>query len=327
MRHNYRNTNVRKALAMTLCLVGVLHLVPLPTESTRAIGTGGSAPVPKDPRAADVREFEVADGLKVKFCWIPGGEAQLGSPKAEQEAVIKQLDRNVFPLDFHEHHTSLLAPEAEEVRGKFKTKGFWLGKYPVTQAEWKAVMGDNPSIFNGKVDNAAKGLETGRFPVDSVSWNDCQKFLEKLNTRDGVATVFGKAGQFVLPHEDQWEYACRGGNGNARAFYFGNELNGTQANCDGEEPYGTDKKGDWKKRPTHVGSYEKDWPHPWGLCDMHGNVWQWCENKPEPGNDARAYRGGSWFNNALDCRSAHRGKLLPHWHEPNYGFRVCLKLE
>ena len=78
--------------------------------------------------------------------------------------------------------------------------------------------------------------------MERVSWNDCQKFLEKVNKRIGVENVFGKAGQFKLPHEDQWEYACRGGKGNKQPFYFGNELNGTQANCNGKSPYGTDMK-------------------------------------------------------------------------------------
>src|SRR5206468_519820 len=123
-----------------------------------------------------------------------------------------------------------LASEAEGVRGKYKTKGFWLGKYEVTQAEWKTVMGDNPSYNSkdGEGKETVKGLDTARFPVEQVSWDDCQKFLEKVNARGGAANIFGKAGQFRLPHEDEWEYACRGGKGNGRAFCWGDELNGTQ---------------------------------------------------------------------------------------------------
>jgi formylglycine-generating enzyme required for sulfatase activity len=162
--------------------------------------------------------------------------------------------------------------------------------------------------------------------VEQVSWDDCQKFLEKLNKRTEVEKVFGKAGQFVLPHEDQWEYACRGGKGNKQAFYFGNELNGTQANCYGDFPYGTDKKGDYKARPTEVGSYAKDWPHPWGLCDMHGNVWQWCNTKYEL-SDERMLRGGSWEISAGGCRSAYRFRRLPDYRNIFIGFRVCLPLE
>ena len=128
-----------------------------------------------------------------------------------------------------------------------------MGKYTVTQAEWQAVMGNNPSAFDGKQDNTAKGLDTSRFPVEKVSWDMiCGKggFLEKFNALGGVEKVFGKAGTFALPHEDMWEYACRGGLGNDRPFYFGQVLDGTQANIDGNFPYGTPTKGPYLKRPT-----------------------------------------------------------------------------
>jgi len=294
-------------LALVLFLAGILPLLNFPTPSATARGARDAAPVPKGPKAVDELEFEIADGVKMKFCWIPPGKATLGSPKEEK------------------NHND------DEEEHEYVTKVFWLGKYPVTQAQWKAVMVDNPSFF--QPDGAGKNelqknkiLDTSRFPVERVSWDDCQKFLEKVNKRDGMEKVFGKAGQFVLPHEDQWEYACRGGIRNKQAFYFGHELNGTQANCNGNEPYGTDKKGDNKERTTEVGSYAKDWPHPWGLCDMHGNVWQWCDNKYGKSND-RVLRGGSWFFNARFCRSAFRTRNSPINRSNINGFRVCLVLE
>jgi formylglycine-generating enzyme required for sulfatase activity len=270
----------------------------------------------KEPKAGEERKFEIAKDVFMEFCWIPSGEAQLGAPKEELDYITKTFNKGTRP--------AYLDNQTEAKRGKFKTKGFWLGKYTVTQAEWKAVMGTNPSYFDGKKDNFAEKMDTSRFPVEEVSWDDCQKFLEAINKRDGKEKVFGKAGRFVLPHEDQWEYACRGGKGNKQAFYFGNELNGTQANCDGElSPYGTDKKGDNKNRTTEVGSYAKDWPHPWGLCDMHGNVEQWCDNKYEESND-RVLRGGSWVSPAQGCRSARRIRGETDRHAFEYGFRVCL---
>jgi formylglycine-generating enzyme required for sulfatase activity len=297
------NTRI-SLLTLFLSLAWIPWLLELPTQSVAARSARHAAPVPKELKAADELEFEIADGVKMKFCWIPSGKAILGSPKEEK-------GRND---DENEH--------------EFVTNGFWLGKYPVTQAEWKAVMGDNPSAFNGKKINMARGMDTSRFPVEKVSWNDCQKFLEIVNKRCGVARVFGKMGKFTIPLEDQWEYACRGGKGNKQVFYFGNELNGTQANCSGFFPYGTDKKGNDKERTTEVGSYAKDWPHPWGLCDMHGNVWQWCQNKSEPGNDLLAYRGGSWVNFATDCRSAaRRVKNNADDRDSSIGLRVCLSLE
>lgn len=274
-----------------------------------------------EPKAGELRKFEIAKGVEMEFCWIPAGEAQLGSPKAERDAVYKKL------VDVNDG--GWLPAEAEGVRGKFQTKGFWLGKYPVTQEEWKAVMGNNPSEFDGEKDNKAKGLDTSRFPVENVTWDDCQKFLKKVNKRDGVMKVFGKTGRFVLPHEDEWEYACRSGKGNKRAFYWGDELNGTQANCRGEWPYGTETKGQYLERTcavefTNDGKYEK---HSWGLCHMAGNVWQWCENKckSEDGLPRDHFiRGGSWCMKAMYCRSAFRN--CPDIGD-SYGFRVCLRLD
>jgi len=288
--------------ALAFTVAWLFQSLDLPTQSAKHHIASYAAPVPKESKTVDEREFEIADGAKMKFCWIPAGMATLGSPKGEKDR------------------------DDDETEHEYVTKGFWLGKNPVTQEEWKAVMGDNPSEFDGKKNNEAKGMNTGLFPVECVNWDGCRKFLEKVNKRDGIVKVFGKAGQFVLPHEDAWEYACRGGKGNKQAFYFGNELNGTQANCRGDFPYGTDKKGENKEQTTEVGSYAKNWPHPWGLCDMHGNVWQWCENLYEK-TDKRTLRAGSWNDVARDCRSAIRDRVAPDYRSGNVGFRVCLNLE
>ncbi|MBA4063814.1 MAG: formylglycine-generating enzyme family protein [Isosphaera sp.] len=270
-----------------------------------------------EPKAGEERSFEIADGVKMVFCWIPPGEAQLGSPKAERDAVLKRLSDAKEP--------DWLAAEAEDKRGKYTARGFWLGKYEVTQAEWAAVTGKNPSYFDGKQDNKAKGLDAARFPVEQVSWNDCQGFLTKVNGRAGAAKVFGGAGTFALPHEDEWEYAARGGKGNKQAFYWGDRLNGTEANCNGNYPYGTDTKGRYLERPCQVedtngGKYER---HPWGLQHMIGNIWEWCEN--EYSKDRRVLRGGSWGTGGVDCRTAFR-----HWTPPVtaydfIGLRVCFR--
>ena len=157
-----------------------------------------------EPTAGEERSFEIAAEVKMVFCWIPAGEAQLGSPKAERDAVLKTLIDAKVVTDGKE--PDWLSSEAEVVRGKIRTKGFWLAKYPVTQEEWEAVMGDNPSHFDGKSKNNAKDLDTHRFPVETVSWNNCQQFLAKLNRRGGVSKVFGKLGEFTLPHE---VFLCR----------------------------------------------------------------------------------------------------------------------
>jgi formylglycine-generating enzyme len=292
-------------LALPLSFAGILPILGLSSQPAKAQGEDKKTVT--EPIAGEEREFEITAGVKMKFCWIPAGNATLGSPKQEKERAINE-------------------PEHD-----FKTKGFWLGKYTVTQAEWKAVMGDNPSSFQpeGLMKEALlndKIKDTSRFPVDTVHWDDCEKFLEKVNKRDGVEKVFGKPGKFVLPHEDQWEYACRGGKGNNQPFYWGNELNGTQANCNGTLPYGTKTKGQYLERTcavddTNNGKYEK---HPWGLCHMIGNVMQVCENNYE-NSKKRVYRGSSYLMIGKSSRSALRsnGPGVPYFSS----FRVCLRLD
>jgi len=288
----------------------------------------------KDRKGGDEVEFEIADGVKMVFCWVPPGECALGSPKAEREAVMKQLVELKFAKEGEE--VDWLKAEADTVRGNYKSeKGFWLAKYPVTQEQWTAVMKTTPFYFHaeGIGKDSVKGMETKGFPAEEVSWDDIcgvdgkrdkTTFLGKVNARPGIANVFGK-GTFRLPHEDEWEYACRGGKGNQQPFYWGKTLNGTESNCDGNYPYGTPTSGKFWARPTEVGSYAKKAPHPWGLCDMSGNVWQWCENLYS--KDSRVLRGGSWDYVAGHCRAAYRFRTEPASRNNDYGFRVCFRLD
>ena len=207
----------------------------------------------------------------------------------------------------------------EEGRGRYETqhrvqlkKGFWLGRYPVTQRQWRAVMGNNPSHFKGD-----------DLPVERVSWNDCQGFIKKVN----AAFQCGAR----LPTEAEWEYACRAGT--ATVYSWGNALNGDKANCIGITPYGTRKKGPYLKKTTPVGKYGAN---PWGLSDMHGNVYEWCTDwyGPYPAGhvvdplgsalgNGRVLRGGSWDSYAKDCRSAHRAGRRSGFRHERYGFRLC----
>ncbi len=248
------------------------------------------------PDAGEEREVEIFSGVKMKFCWIPAGETQLGSPKEEQDYVKKTF--------YNLYYFNWLDSEKESVRGKFMTQGFWLGKYEVTQAQWEAVMGNNPSHFKG-----------ANLPVEKVNWDDCQKFIQKCN-------VLGLKPQ--LPHEDQWEYACRGGRGNKQPFYWGYALNGDKANCDGNYPYGTDEIGKYLYKTTEVGSYEKVNPHPWGLCDMSGNVWEWCDNLHGKEVPFRVARGGSCCDESKSCRSSYRYGCDPACCIGFLGFRLII---
>jgi formylglycine-generating enzyme required for sulfatase activity len=305
---------------------------PAPTAKAETAAIPTAPPVSLTVRrGGEEQDFEVAPGVKMRFCWIPEGEVQLGSPKDEQDYVTKKFFDNKRP--------SWLDDENESTRGHFTTKGFWFAKYEVMQTEWVAVTRKaNPSYFNGMNDNKAKGLPTTRLPVEDVSWLDAVEFCNRASERVGRSPRYKKvaddrweglesANGFRLPHENEWEYACRGGLGNRRPYYFGTALNGKQANCDGRYPYGTDATGEYKERTTASGEYAWVAPHPWGLCDIHGNVWEWCENSYEVSVHRPVLRGGSWYNNARLCRAADRGRDAPVFRYYPIGFRLCLSQE
>jgi formylglycine-generating enzyme required for sulfatase activity len=191
-----------------------------------------------------------------------------------------------------------------------------MGVYTVTQEQWVAVMGKNPSKFtDGK-----------NLPVEQVSWNDCQDFIKKLREKDKRP--------YRLPTEAEWEYACRAGT--TTPFYFGETLSTDQANYNGNYAYGNGKKGVYREKTVPVGSFQ---PNAWGLYDMHGNVWQWCQDSLDkyPKSDAvdplgttgeaRVIRGGSWIDNPLECRSAYRGGSKPAMRHSLVGFRLCFSGE
>jgi len=187
-------------------------------------------------------------------------------------------------------------------------EAFEMGVYPVTQGQWKELMGKNPSWFSrdGKGKEKVKEIndeDLKLFPVETVSWDDCQEFVKKLNEKEK-----GKGWTYCLPTEAEWEYSCRGGATSEQEcsyhFYFTtptNDLSSKEANFDGNSPDGKGEKGTSLERPTKVGSYA---PNKLGLFDMHGNVWQWCSNAAVDTN--RALRGGCWFSDATSCQAASR---------------------
>ncbi len=237
-------------------------------------------------------------GVEMAFAWCPPGSFLMGSPESESERSHGEL----------QHAVRL-------------TRGFYAGVHPVTQAEWAAVMGTDPSRFKG-----------ANLPVESVSWEDAQTFCQKVRELTGKAVR--------LPTEAEWEYACRGGT--TTPFYWGSELNGTQANCIGNDPYGTDTSGPYLESTSPVGSYADGFPHPWGLTDVIGNVWEWCADwytaayyanspmvDPECGTGAQKYRvlrGGSWIYGG-SCRSAKRNLDDPASRDSFIGFRVVFFLD
>jgi formylglycine-generating enzyme required for sulfatase activity len=204
---------------------------------------------------------------------------------------------------------------------------FQLGVYPMTQGQWQAVMGSNPSWFSRSGGGKEKVKDISdddlkQFPVEQVAWYDVQEFLKKLN-----ASEKKRGWLYRLPTEAEWEYACRGG-ATSKAdcsfdFYFRdkstNDLSSTQANFHGDFPAGNAPKGPNLGRTCKVGSYP---PNKLGLYDMHGNVWQWCEDAFNGGSD-RVHRGGSWDNHASYFRAAYRGRFPPANVSWSLGFRLA----
>ena len=205
-------------------------------------------------------------------------------------------------------------------------RDYRMGKYEVTQAQWEAVMGENPSMFKG-----------ADHPVECVSWDDCQAFLEKLNAHP-AARASGLV--FRLPTEEEWETACRAGSTNAYCrLADGTEI--TEATL-GRVAWYDDNAStrprwlarflafaerladrvhevDWSETESHKPVGRKE-PNAWGLHDMHGNVWEWTETAD---GVYRVGRGGSWDGSAGDCESSLRFGISPDYRNYYLGFRLC----
>ena len=223
---------------------------------------------------------------------IPAGTFVMGSPDSD-------MDRDSGETQ----HTVTL------------TKDFYMSKYEVTQKEYLAVMGNNPSSFTSDLNR----------PVERVSWNDALSYCAKLTASEKSAGRLSAGWVYRLPTEAEWEYACRAGT--TTAFYFGKELRSVMANFN-------DSNGTYLARTSAVGSYQ---PNAFGLYDMHGNVSEWCldrfesfldETVTDPLGPAtgpfRMVRGGNWGRPAKHCRSAMRGYDSPSDRSSYIGFRPVL---
>jgi formylglycine-generating enzyme required for sulfatase activity len=206
---------------------------------------------------------------------------------------------------------------------------FYMGAYEVTQGQWQAVMGNNPSYFSRTGDGSGwvKDIPEARFkefPVENVSWEDVQRFVKELNRRE----VSRGGWVYRLPSEVEWEYCCRGGATSREDcsfdFYFKgrltDDLSSDQANFNGNLPAGKARKGKHLQRTTEVGSYP---PNALGLYDMHGNVWEWCREWYEEGS-SRVLRGGCWSSQAWNCRAMFRHRRAPAERHQELGFRLAL---
>jgi formylglycine-generating enzyme required for sulfatase activity len=206
------------------------------------------------------------------------------------------------------------SPETEAGRRSVETsprhvviaKPYLLGVFPVTQKQYQKVMGVNPSHFH-----AANGGGPD-YPVENVSWHDAVAFCERL-TRAMADKLAGR--RYRLPTEAEWEHACRAGT--TTAFTFGDTLPAGWANCD------TGLSNDVPTATTPLGRHPAN---AFGICDLHGNVWEWCSDTIDPDARFRVLRGGSWRNHARSCRSASRHGLDPATRARDIGFRVVLEV-
>jgi uncharacterized protein (TIGR02996 family) len=240
------------------------------------------------------RTVMLAEGAVLTFAWVPPGTFLMGSPPGEQQ---RSDNENL-------HRVTL-------------SRGYYLGIHPVTQAQWSAVMGSNPSRVQG--DDR---------PVERVSWDDCQELCARLGQRTGQ--------RFRLPTEVEWERACRAGT--TTSFFVGETISTDQANYIGNDVYGKGGlKGVYRKQTTPVDGFPAN---PWGLFDMHGNVWEWCHDwygpyregdvtDPQGGMSGKAHglRGGSWVSDPNRCRSAYRDWSAPARRNDRLGCRVVLCLD
>ena len=256
----------------------------------------GATGVPPVAAPSKTKTITLPGGATMEMIWCPPGTYMMGrradSPCKDSNDVCPQIKVTL-------------------------TKGFWLGKYEVTQAQWKSVMGTNPSDTESLGDD---------LPVNNMSWDDAAAFVKKVG--NGAR----------LPTDAEWEYACKAGTDTV--FHWGDTCNGTEANCNGTKPFGTEKKGPNIGHAVRVGSYP---PNAWGFHDMAGNVAEWCNDRhkdyfivhpkeltdPKGGDSTVRYktvRGGCFYTYfTAECsRSVRRDMLPPDRPKPFVGFRMAM---
>jgi len=255
-------------------ILGILIMLSLVGAVTLITGCSKGKAQGAKPRKTGT--IDLGNDVKLDMVLIPAGLFMMGSPQKEKGRDDDETQRKVI-----------------------LTKPYYMGKYEVTQEQWEAVMGNNPSEIKGK-----------KLPVTMVSWLDCQEFIQKLNAKTG--------GGFRLPTEAEWEYACRAGT--TTAYSFGNHLTKSDANINGLSI-------------KAVGSYKAN---AFGLYDMHGNVCEWCEDKFEeypdgPATDPKGpvrgedsvLRGNSFGGSESGARSSRRNNYSPGGRDNSVGFRLA----
>ena len=279
------------------------QLQRFPTSTCLLRQEGGRWSMERRPLQVEGYREDLGEGVELTMVKIPAGSFRMGSPEDEPERLESEGPQHEVTLD-----------------------AFFMAQTPITQAQWRAVaswqkvgcdLEPDPSQFKG-----------ANRPVEQVSWFDALEFCRRLNQRTGQ--------RYGLPSEAQWEYACRAGS--TTPFHFGATVTSELANYDGNHVYANGPKGTYREQTTEAASFPAN---AWGLHDMHGNVYEWCQDHWHesynfaPGDDQpwlipaaaddelRLLRGGSWDDLPRNCRSAFRSSLHPDNRYYFIGFRVC----
>jgi formylglycine-generating enzyme required for sulfatase activity len=257
--------------------------------------------IQKEQRTAQYFREKLGNAIELDMILVHGGDFLMGSPETEDERKENEKQHPVT------------------------VKSFFLGRYPVTQEQWR-IVAETYKQVNIELNPDPSNFKGDKRPVEKVSWYEAQEFCDRLAKKTKRP--------YRLPTEAEWEYACRAGT--TTPFYFGNTISTELANYASNYIYANGVKGEYRRETTPVDHF--DIANAWGLCDMHGNVWEWCqdhwhgnyEGAPEDGsawitdnsNAPRIRRGGSWVSYPWDCRSAFRAADNPDVHNSSLGFRV-----
>ena len=292
--------NIRK-LAESGSLVSIAETLPGSLAMSKLV-------ISRQHKQAQYYTEPLGEGIGLEMISIPGGKFLMGSPKDELKRGINEGPQ----------HLVTVPP-------------FFMGRYPITQKQWSLVargegvnqdLDSDPSYFK----EPYQDIDRWKRPVERVSWNDAKEFCDRLSKKT--------TREYRLPTEAEWEYACRAGINTP--FHFGKIITTDYANYNGKEIYGDSLSGEYRAQTTPVGYFKV--ANGFGLYDMHGNVWEWCEDyyhrsydqAPTDGsawlkeskNTTKVLRGGSWFDFPWDCRCAFRDTVNPAVRLDVIGLRV-----
>ena len=271
---------------------------------------------------AEYISFDLGNNVSLEMVYIPGGTFTMGTDDQEIARLCEKFNNMLFTKDWF---------KCESPQHQVTLKPFYIAKYPITQAQWKQVA-FYPTV-NIDLDPDPSRFKGDKRPVESITWYQAKEFCDRLNQHFNLIKNQQNNYQFNLTSEAQWEYACRAGT--KTPFYFGETITSDLANYNCNYLYSSESKGKYKGETTEVGTFP---PNAFGVYDLHGNVWEWCEddwhenynNAPvdgsarviKPYNNKAILRGGGWYNLPLNCRSAYRYRYARDYRYIYIGFRV-----